>query len=169
MLNVTQEQIRAYNGDSVSKKLVLKINEFEIPSSQIHQESMMLKESLCSGKNLEFVGCISSEFRVNIENSVMNCKGQKIEVGIVHLRDGETRYKDEDIIPLFKGIVDSAKMQGGKPTREIVAYDELYTKGQKDVAEWYNKELFNAVDSNNKPSPVTLKRVNIVGLFGNNI
>lgn len=143
MLDVTELQRIAYNSNSVQKKLLIEIEGLPmIESWQIYEESMTVHECLIEGKNVEFVGCISTEFSIDIKGIATNVKNKAINVKIVHIRQGETTYKEEDVIPLFSGIIDSAKMQGGKPVRHIVAYDKLYTIGQKDVSTWYKNLKF---------------------------
>lgn len=136
MLNVTDEQKRAYNGNSIHKTLRLYFPNLNltITNNKIYESSMKLKESLMEGNNIEFVGCISSQFSIQIYDVPQNLKGQRIEVYV--------KTDDTDEIPLFKGIVDSAKMQTNRKFKDITAYDVLYTKGQIDVAGWYNNLTF---------------------------
>lgn len=136
MLNVTKKQKQAYNGNSIHKTLRLFFPEINlsITNDKIYESSMKLKESLLEGTNIEFVGCIASQFSIVVYDVPNNLKGLKLEVYI--------KTDDTAEIPLFKGIVDSAKMQANKKFKDITAYDELYTKGQKDVARWYNSLNF---------------------------
>ena len=100
----------------------------------IRGETMNLVERTLDGKNIEFVGCISSVFEIQLQGITQNIKGQRIEVSIT--------ADDTEEIPLFKGIVDSALRQTNKQYKKIVAYDELYKKGNIDVAAWYNSLSF---------------------------
>lgn len=110
-----------------------------IGTGKTHGQTMILKEMLMSGDNVEFVGCISSRFEIILNGVYENIKNQKIEVSI-------NADSTEDI-PLFVGIIDSVENQTNKQYKKIVAYDELYTKGNIDVAAWYNSLSF----------PITLK------------
>lgn len=101
---------------------------------------MSLSEGLVNSNSIEFVGCIASKFKIKVNNLKEDIKGKKISVKT------HTDGTEEEPIPLFNGIVDSAVKQSNKRVKEITAYDELYTKGQIDVAAWY-KSL---------PFPVTL-------------
>lgn len=137
MLDVTTTQVEEYLGNSVHKSLKVYFPQdvsTPINKSYVHEESMSLKESILEGKNVEFVGCISSEFSIKLSNILFQPKGKKIVVTI------ET--DDTDEIPLFQGIVDSVKMEGEKGVKTIKAYDVLYTVGQKDIAEWYQGLTF---------------------------
>lgn len=153
MLNVTEEQIEAYNSNSIHKNLIIRLPEtyaWDVLPKDIIGESMTLKEMILDGKNVEFVGCNASEFTVKLNNVYEPLKNKRIEVFI------ET--DDTDPIPLFKGYIYSAKLDGNSSVREIKAYDILYQKGQIDVASWYQglefpisiknlrKSLFNYID-----------------------
>lgn len=144
MLNVTEEQIEAYNSNSIHKELIIKFPQFmgnnPFISRNIISESMTLKEMILDGKNVEFVGCNSSEFTIKLKNVWFDAKGTRIEVSI--------KTDDTDPIPLFKGTVYSAKRDVNTDIKEIKAYDKLYEIGQYDLASWYNT----------LPFPITLKQ-----------
>ena len=97
--------------------------------SDIDCDSFSLKESLCNADSMEFVGCIASSLKVAIYNIPNNVKGKRITVSI---KAGNT-----ETIPLFQGIVDSVEIDADSLFKTIVAYDDLYTAGQVDVAQWY--------------------------------
>lgn len=101
-----------------------------IENNAIHSETMVLKESLMSGTNVEFVGCIASSFEVTVHGVLADLKNQRLEAYI--------SADNTEEIPLFHGIVNSAKLQTNKNYKKIVSYDELVTKGNIDVAAWYN-------------------------------
>lgn len=92
-------------------------------------DSFSLDESLCNADSMEFVGCIASRLKVAIYNISDNVKGKRI---VVTIKAGNT-----ETIPLFKGIVDSVEIDADSLFKTIVAYDDLYTAGQVDVADWY--------------------------------
>ncbi len=133
-MNVSDAVKEQYKNNSIHKNLILRFPELnlQITHKDIHQDSVRLKESILDKESMEFVGCIASIYQVAIENLDADVKGKKIEVAICTDNEPES-------IPLFHGIVDSAK--------EIVAYDELFIKGNTEVAGWY-KSL---------PFPITLK------------
>ncbi len=141
-MNVSDAVKGQYKNNSIHKNLILRFPEMDlqIMHRDIHQDSVRLKESILDKESMEFVGCIASIYQVAVENLDVDVKGKKIEAAI---------YTDDEPepIPLFHGIVDSAVKQANKKTKEIVAYDELYIKGNTEVAGWY-KSL---------PFPVTLK------------
>lgn len=138
---VSEEIKKAYKSDSVHKNVVLHFPNLglTVPHAQIYAESLHLKESILEKNSIEFVGCISSMFSIQVYGVSDNLKGQKIEVSI--------STDDTEPIPLFNGIVDSAVMQTNRNYKKITAYDELYTKGNIDVSTWYNSLTF----------PITLK------------
>lgn len=137
-MNVSDKVKEQYKGNSIHKNLMLEFDELglTIGNASVHEESMYLKESILDTDSIEFVGCLASVFRISVEGIAENIKGRRLKVSI-HTDDTE-----DEPIPLFTGIVDSAAMQANHKTKEIVAYDELYTKGNKDVAAWYNSLAF---------------------------
>lgn len=139
-MQVSDEVKKAYHSDSAIKHLYISFPEFgtTIEESQIYQESLRLSEMLIDRESIEFVGCIASKFKIQINNLKEDVKGKKITVLI------STEDTTDNKIPLFNGIVDSAMRQSNKRIKEIVAYDELYTKGNIDVAGWYKSITFPA-------------------------
>lgn len=140
-------------------------------TSGIYSGSLKLEEILNSSETLNFGECNASKFEVTISNVedisnliirvyqkitydpnkvdvlidrnnkyIITRNGYKISVG---------RHEDYTV-PIFYGRVDSAKLQTDRVHRDIIAYDELYYKGDVNCAEWY-KALFSSKDN------VTLK------------
>lgn len=142
-MNVSDKVKNQYQSNSIHKILSLYFPEInlQINNADVHGESMKLKESILSGNSMEFVGCNASVFRIKVEGLSEDVKGKHIEVKIA------TDETEEEPVTLFNGIVDSAMKQSNKQIKEIVAYDELYTKGNIDVASWYKSLTF----------PITLK------------
>ncbi len=143
MLPVTQDQIDEYNANSIHKTMRVYFPHLlqTVLQRNIEGESFQLTESILNGKNVEFVGCISSEMRITIYSMYDTLKNEPIEVYV--------KTDDTSEIPLFKGYVYSAitKRSNGKRKTEIIAYDALYSVGQKDVASWYQGLTF----------PITIK------------
>lgn len=143
MIDVTETQIEEYNSDSVHKTLRVYFPTLNrtMSSANIDGGSFELNEALYKGKQVEFVGCIASEMKITVYNLYETLKNTDIEVYI--------KTDDTAEIPLFKGYVYSAKVSrsNGRRKTEIVAYDALYTLGQKDVASWYQGLTF----------PITIK------------
>ena len=135
-MNVSDATKLAFSNSSTSKYLTLEWWSDDtqrwnaIPMSNIVSESLTLKESLMSSNNIEFVGCIASEFSLDIYDVAVNLKNKLIAVSIC--------ANNTDTIRLFNGIVDSCVRQSNRKLQRITAYDALYTKGQIDVADWYN-------------------------------
>lgn len=136
-------------------------------TSGIYSGSLKLEEILNSEETLNFGECNASKFEVTIadvddisnlmisvyqlisydpnkvdilidrnKRYIVTRSGQKIAVG---------RHVDYTV-PIFYGRVDSARLQTDRIHREIIAYDELYYKGDINCAEWY-KNLFNGKES----------------------
>ena len=137
-MQVSDTVKQQYHSDSIHKSLVIEFPEMglTLSNSAIYEESMQLKESLLENNSIEFVGCIASMFSIQVHGLYDNIKGKKIVV-FIHTDDTE-----EEPVPLFNGIVDSAMLQSNKKSKKITAYDELYTKGNTDVSSWYNGLTF---------------------------
>lgn len=135
----------AYHKDTVTKYVSLSFPEIgkEVYGKDIYTESLRLSEKLIDKQSMEFVGCIASMFKISVHGLNYDIKGKKITVRI--WTDGT----EEEPVTLFNGIVDSAVSQSNKWNKEITAYDELYTRGNTEVAAWYKSLKF----------PITLKNL----------
>lgn len=142
-MEVSTATKQAYKNNSIHKQLTLEFPNLNltIPHKQIYSESMRLKESIMDSNRVEFVGCISSMFEIQVYGVNAKLKNEFVRVSI--------KTEDTEIIPLFQGYVDSAKMQSNKNYKKIVAYDILHNKGDIDVAAWYKSLVF----------PITLKNL----------
>lgn len=137
-MEVSQDVKNEYKSNSITKHVTLHFPELgiDIGMQNIYYESFRLTESLIEKESMEFVGCNASRFKIQVNGLKADIKGKKIIVEIA--TDGTM----DDPITLFHGIVDSAMKQSNKQIKEIVAYDELYTKGNIDVAAWYKSLTF---------------------------
>ena len=142
-MEVSEKVKSQYHGNSIHRFLKLYFPELNltIENDEIYAESMKLKESIIEKTNIEFVGCIASSFKVQVNGIQADLKGKRIEVSIY------TTETENEPIKLFNGIVDSAMQQSNKRIKEITAYDRLYTQGNIDLAAWYNSLTF----------PITIK------------
>ena len=129
-------------------------------TSGIYSGSMKLEEVLCSSEDLTFGECNASKFEVTLsdtadisnliievyqsisfdENALKLLATHEDKVVITHdnkalLTGRHANYT----IPLFYGRVDSAELQADRIHRDIIAYDELYFKGDINVADWYSE------------------------------
>lgn len=117
--------------------------------------SLNLEEILCS-KNFEFGELNASKFEAQIYK-LPDVSSKKIVV-----------YQTErnNKIVLFTGIVDSCKKDKSGYYRDIVAYDESYTKRDTNVAEWCNNFWKTRTSSNLKTFRTELlKYMNIVDVI----
>lgn len=140
MLNVNAATKSAYLADSTHKiiRVVFPDLNLEYTNDELVSQSLELKESLCEG-DIEFVGCIASQFSITIRNLTDDVKGARVNVYI------STRNTEE--MPLFKGYVYEVELAAEKRHKKIKAYDVLYNLSQTDVALWYAGLSF----------PITLK------------
>lgn len=145
-MNVSNATKQAFLSDGIHKTVQIYFPELDltITNNQIDKETLKVKESLISGSKFEIVGCIASVLTVNVYNVEQTIKGKRIEVSI---QAGET-----EVIPLFKGVVDSCIRQSDRRIRSITAYDRLYSLSDIDVSEWYNSLNFSITMKNLRKS-----------------
>lgn len=136
-MNVSDEFKAGFINSSVTKHIQVYFPEMNhmVPEVDVYTDSMSLIEKLVDSQSLEFVGCISTKFEIDIRDFGVDIKDQKI-IAYIYPEGLESQK-----IRLFTGVVDEAKLQSNHKIKKIVAYDELYTKGQRDVSDWYNKVL----------------------------
>lgn len=132
MINVTDETKTAFRNGG---KHILTISFPDIPltltNSDIIEESMTIKESIQSGEDLDYVGCCSSSFEIELFDSAYDFTGQKIVVTMKVEGSSEA-------IPLFYGFCYSCKKKTAYAiTRTLIAYDPLAVILQTDCTDWY--------------------------------
>lgn len=144
-MEVSEKVKNAYMGTGKTKYITLEFPELNksIGLDDIHSNTFFLSEKLVNSSSIEFVGCISSMLKIHVNNVKEDIKGKKIVAKVY------TDGTEDEPIPLFKGIVDSALNKSNSRVKEIVAYDEIYLKGSKDIADWYKSLAF----------PITLKQL----------
>lgn len=133
----------------------------------IYSGSLKVEEILNSGETLNFGECNATKFEVTLTD-VQDVSNLMIEVyqkitydpnKVDVIIDRGQRYivtkagqkiavgqREDYTVPIFFGRVDSSKLQPDRIHRNIIAYDELYYKGDVNCAEWY-ETLFNGKDS----------------------
>lgn len=144
-MNVSNAVERAYQRNSIRKHVTIDFPELGLTlgTDRLYGDSMRLSEALMKSGQVEFVGCISSKFSIQAHGITDDVKGKRMTVTI------HTDGTEDEPITLFNGVVDSATAQSNQGYKKIVAYDELYTKGNVDCVEWYNA----------LPYPVSMKEV----------
>lgn len=135
-MNVLEETKKAYERENSTRgiRILFPDDDLQVTGERIAEESMHLKEVIADDRNIEFIGCISSVFKIELIGIKEELKGQRIEVSI--------QADDTEEIPLFHGIVESAERQSNRNYKKITAYDELHTKGNINVTDWYNDLQF---------------------------
>lgn len=96
---------------------------------------MQLTESILDQDSIEFIGCISSQFKLTIDSIPQKLKGKKIVVSM---------YTDDtasEPVKLFTGTVYSDERTGNKRSKEIIAYDALYSLTDYDVTDWFKTQV----------------------------
>lgn len=137
MLKVWNKVKSAYFDESENKHLVVTFPEIDLTlkHSQIRKESMEIKEAILDQESIEFVGCISSQFKLQISSIKKKLKGKKVEVSIY------TDSTSDKPVKLFSGIVDSDERTGNKRSKEIIAYDMMYSLADEDVTSWFRTQV----------------------------
>lgn len=112
------------------KQLLLSFeNGLEVGNLKIHGGSFSFTESICDESNIKFGGCISSCLKIKIAGLEKDISG--VRFSATHKIDGG------DDIPYGNFTVDSAKLMNDSVHREIIAYDDIYGKLNRDVNDWY--------------------------------
>lgn len=127
MLKVWNKVKSAYFDESENKHLIVTFPEINLTltRSQIRKETMEIKEAILDQESIEFVGCIASQFKLQISSIKKKLKGKKIEVSIY------TDSTSDKPVKLFSGIVDSDERTGNKKSKEIKAYDMMWQRLRK--------------------------------------
>ena len=142
MLNVSEATKNAYKADSVQKQFTISFPNANITyrNDDIVIESFELIESIEANENISFMGCVASQMKFICAAPVRDLRGEKVNVSIV--------AGDTEPITLFNGYIDEqTNITQEDVVTEFVAYDKLYTVGQRDVTAWYNGLTF----------PITIK------------
>ena len=136
MLNVTEYTKDEYRATSSDKKIYIYFpdDDYYVPDASIVEESMSLIESLSESDVIEFVGCISSQFKITLYDILTDIKGKRIEVTI--------QSGSSEVIPLFKGVITDVAMQSNRNYKEVTAYDDLQVLSTLDVSAWYQNLAF---------------------------
>ena len=140
MLKVSDQVKTAYSKETADRNLVVIFPEIGsggliLQHSQIRTETMQLTESILDQDSIEFIGCISSQFKLTIDSIPQKLKGKKIVVSM---------YTDDtaaEPVKLFTGTVDSDERTGNKRSKEIIAYDAIYSLTDYDVTDWFNTQV----------------------------
>ncbi len=137
MLKVWNKVKSAYFDESENKHLVVTFPEINLTlkHSQIKKESMEINEAILDQESIEFVGCIASQFKLQISSIKKKLKGKKIEVSIY------TDSTSDKPVMLFSGFVDSDERTGNKRSKEIIAYDMMYSLADEDVTSWFRTQV----------------------------
>lgn len=140
----------AYMGTEKTKYITLEFPELDLTiatgDGKIHSDSLQLSEGIANTNSIEFVGCIASQFKITVSDIEKEIEGKELVVKI------HTDGTEDEPIPLFKGIVDSAYGQSNTRAKKIIAYDELYKKGSTNVATWYKSLKFDITLKNLRDS-----------------
>ena len=132
MIQIDEELWEMYHGSSVPKQLYIVFPNITLDNSKIFDFSM--EESLSSDTDMLFGSCEATQFRARVECVGKDIVGQKCQ--IYHIVAEKYR------MPLGTYIIDSVSKKDDLGYREIIGYDEIYTKLDTDVTAWYKSLSF---------------------------
>lgn len=136
-------------------------NPHQIRNDEIVSDSMKLTQSICDDSDLRFGGCIASEFEIETTVDV-DLTGRNIHVylyqeaimptypsedtyptadssEIIATYPGHTVYKGYggSSIGIFSGYIFNCKRSKNGIIRKIIAYDDMFWRGNVDCTAWY--------------------------------
>lgn len=132
MIQIDEELWEMYHGSSVLKQLYIVFPNITLDNSKIFDFSM--EESLSSDTDMLFGSCEAAQFRARVEGVGKDVVGQKCQ--IYHI------VAETHRMPLGTYIIDSVSKKDDLGYREIIGYDEIYTKLDTDVTAWYKALSF---------------------------
>lgn len=110
--------------------------ELLITNEELQNESIQLKESLCSESNLKFGKMEASKIAFSFKNKVdypADLTDTEIDVYLYFNDNSSTLFK------VGRYTINSDKYSDDKFIRSIVAHDLLYELNKLDITEWYYK------------------------------
>lgn len=148
MIEISEELREMYHSSSVPKQLYIVFPNVTLNNSKVFEFSF--EESLSSDTDMLFGSCEATQFRARVEGVGKDIVGQKCR--IYHTVD--SKYE----MPLGTYIIDSVSKKDDLGYREIIGYDEIYTKLDIDVTAWYKSLAF--------PMPLKTLRQSLFGYTG---
>lgn len=148
MIEISEELREMYHSSSVPKQLYIVFPKITLDNSKIFD--FTFEESLSSDTDMLFGSCEATQFRARVEGVGKDIVGQKCR--IYHTVD--SKYE----MPLGTYIIDSVSKKDDLGYREIIGYDEIYTKLDIDVTAWYKSLAF--------PMPLKTLRQSLFGYTG---
>ena len=112
----------------------------KLEAKDIVEDSLTLKQSLCSKEFLIYGGCVASEFSFKTYNSELRAKqnisGAKIQFSIYPLKDGGVSLP-EQTTALFTGWIENAVRDPITGCLQITAYDAFRRFQNTSVGDWF--------------------------------
>lgn len=128
-----------------------------ITGANIVAETMELTRTICDG-NLKLGGCVAAKFEVKLVDVPPDkITGKRIRVWLATTSTTSTViYPHSDVVPglcifpglnttstlstpLITGTIDKAERQDNRQIIKITAYDDMYSKGSKNMYTWYSQ------------------------------
>lgn len=124
-----QYHINVYDGSTL---------EAVITNVNLYSEEIEFSNPLCTEKMLRYGACESSYVKFKVRSDVGTLKNKKIEI-ILSFDDFITQSKQ---LKIGEYYVDSDQLSDDRKSREIIAYDKIFTIINTDIAQWYSELTF---------------------------
>lgn len=115
-----------------------------IDNETLHQESVIIKESISDSDDLKLGGCIASSCEFEVSEIIRYDLSKLLFNLTLEVRDEEGN--EVLAMPMGRYRVHSVEMVDDKDYKKITAYDELHD-ADVDVSDWYDA-LFPVISSN---------------------
>lgn len=131
MIQVSNAAKSAWLSEKSEKhiKIVFPDLALTLDDENIIEKSLNYSSYFMTGKTVEFIGCIASQFSISLADVKTVLNGQKIKVYV--------KADNTDEIPLFTGYVTSVTNNSNGYSKKLVCNDALYKLNKVDVTEWY--------------------------------
>ena len=131
-----------FHNSSVDKQWIITDGEITLTNTDIYSEKINIEESLCSQQGNIIFGSCESNMISFTTTCLTQMVGRRITVSVT-LEGGELE-------PFIVGTytVTEDTLTADRQKREVIAYDDLYTINNANVADWYDSLTF----------PLTLKQ-----------
>lgn len=119
-------RIRVYNGSSL---------ETVITDETLYQEEIEFNNPLCTENTIRYGACEAAYVKFKVVSSIGTLKGRKLEIHVSF----DNFQSEEYQLKLGEYFVYSDELADDRKSREVTAYDMIYTIINTDVAKWYSE------------------------------
>lgn len=133
LLDLLKEEKKLFYKSGVFKDYIIKFEDIglEITNEILHQESVVIKESIMESEEFVLGGCIASSLEFEVSEILEDDINGVNAIVTLMLSEGEVS------IPMGVYRVNSAEKVDDRDYKRVTAYDALYD-ASVDVSGWYN-------------------------------